>query len=424
MHDAIIFDDGLGKLGSLTDLRAAFDIRTGAWTTAWRLRRMLDLNILGFITPASLAAVTNEYHLYGHQLARGPSNLPALPPGTLLINGRCPLPPEEVKALEPGQGLVEKLTGHVIAARFGASGDYPEFFRTYSACVRSVIELPRRALISRPWHVRTFRDQALTVDLLELAAGGENDTIKGVTIVGDAPVLIRDDLGARVYPGVVIDAENGPVVIDEHATVRPGAVLIGPVYVGPHATVLDRALIKANSSIGPWCKVAGEVGGTIFQGYANKSHDGHLGDSYVGQWANLGAGTTNSNLLNTYAEVAMRASPGEPLEKTGEVFMGCIIGDHVKTAICTRINTGATLHTGAMVATSAAAGGNIPHFAWCTDDHPPGSKTFRLEKFVDVARAVMQRRKTTPSLAYLARVAEIYSEHAGTEEGDAEKKRG
>jgi len=89
MRDAIIFDDGLGKLGSLTDLRAAFDIRTGAWTTAWRLRRMLDLNILGFITPASLAAVTNEYHLYGHQLARGPSNLPALPPGALLINGRC-----------------------------------------------------------------------------------------------------------------------------------------------------------------------------------------------------------------------------------------------------------------------------------------------------------------------------------------------
>jgi hypothetical protein len=102
--------------------------------------------------------------------------------------------------------------------------------------------------------------------------------------------------------------------------------------------------------------------------------------------------------------------------------MGCIIGDHVKTAICTRINTGATLHTGAMVATSAAAGGNIPHFAWCTDEHPPGSKTFRPEKFVEIARVVMGRRKVSPSAAYLERLRELYSRGPESPEKNLEKK--
>ncbi|MCU0688251.1 MAG: hypothetical protein MUE97_00700 [Phycisphaerales bacterium] len=425
MPDAIIFDDGLGKLGALTDLRAAFDLRTGAWTSAWRLRRLLDLNVLGLVTPgagaagdsraatraAALATVTSEYHAYAKQIARAADALLSIPAGTLVINGRCVLPPEEIGRLELGQALVEKVTGHVIAARFTKAEHYVEFFKSFSASVAPwTISVERRVMLSRPWHIRTFRDQALTQDLLDIAAGGESSSEipEGVTVIGDAPLLIRDDHGAKVYPGVIIDVEHGPVVIDEHATVRPGAVLIGPLYVGRHATVLDKALIKSNTSIGPWCKVAGEVGGTIFQGYANKAHDGHLGDSYVGQWANLGAGTTNSNLLNTYGEVTMRATAQDSLERTGEQFMGAIIGDHVKTAICTRIMTGATLHTGAMIAMTAAVSGNVPPFAWCTDEHPPGTKTFRLDKFLDIARTVMGRRKLTMSEAYAALVGAVH----------------
>ncbi|MFT3685650.1 MAG: hypothetical protein QM783_12110 [Phycisphaerales bacterium] len=83
---------------------------------------------------------------------------------------------------------------------------------------------------------------------------------------------------------------------------------MGPAYIGSHSTVIERTLVKAHSSIGPWCKVAGEVGGVVFQGFANKAHDGHLGDAFVGEWSNLGAGTTNSNLLNTYGEVTMRSA--------------------------------------------------------------------------------------------------------------------
>jgi UDP-N-acetylglucosamine diphosphorylase/glucosamine-1-phosphate N-acetyltransferase len=411
MPDAIVFDDGLGKLGPLTALRPAFDVRTGAMTTLQRLTRTLDLQVLGFVVTPGLAELASQTH---DVPARAPDRLPPVAAGTLAVSGRCVLPPDEIEQLEPGQTLVEKSSGHIVAARLRSALDYPAFFGAYRPT--DWVVHCEDCLLHRPWHVRTFRDQALTTDLLELAAGGELDPIAGVTIFGENPVLIRDDEGARVYPGVIIDAEHGPVLIDEHATVRPGATIIGPAYIGRHATVLDRALIKANTSIGPWCKVAGEVGGTIFQGYANKGHDGHLGDSYVGEWANLGAGTTNSNLLNTYGEVLMRASVNDPLEKTGQQFMGCIIGDHVKTAICTRLMTGVTLDTGAMFAMTASASGNIPPFAWCTDDTPPGARAFRLDKFLDIARTVMARRKVTPSEAYIARLTELHSRGAESAE--------
>ena len=108
---------------------------------------------------------------------------------------------------------------------------------------------------------------------------------------------------------LVLDAERGPIRIDRGAVIRPGAVICGPCSIGREAVVVDRALIKPDTVIGPVCKVGGEVGGTIFQGYSNKSHEGHLGDSWEGKWVNFGAGTSNSNLLNTYGEVTMQLEP-------------------------------------------------------------------------------------------------------------------
>ena len=140
------------------------------------------------------------------------------------------------------------------------------------------------------------------------------------------------------------------------------------------------------------------MGGTIFQGFSNKSHDGHLGDSWVGRWVNLGAGTTNSNLLNTYGEVTMRLEPDGPRLRTGMQFLGAIIGDHVKTAISTRLMTGTVLSTGAMIATTAPPPTTVPRFAWLTDE---GCRTYNIEKFIEVAKTMMARRHVQPSEAYV-----------------------
>jgi UDP-N-acetylglucosamine diphosphorylase/glucosamine-1-phosphate N-acetyltransferase len=259
-------------------------------------------------------------------------------------------------------------------------------------------------MLTRPWSTRAVRDAAIDADLAALAGALPRFTGGvGVTVIGAA---VHAHASTRVAPTAVLDAEGGPIVLEEGATVRPGAIILGPAYVGPHATVLERATIRAHTSIGPWCKVNGEVGGCVFQGYSNKAHDGYLGDSWVGEWVNLGAGTTNSNLLNTYGEVIAKASPEARSERTGQRFLGATIGDHVKTAICTRLFTGCVAGTGSMLAGTAAVSGCVAGFSWVTDE---GVRPYRIDKFLEVARAAMARRKVTPGPAYVERLRALAS---------------
>ncbi len=267
----------------------------------------------------------------------------------------------------------------------------------------------RPMLLGRPWHVRSWRDECLRADLEWHAprmmksqfAEGRPEHPAGTFRLGANHVAISGS--ATIAPGVVLDSTLGHVVIDDGAVVRPGAIVCGPAYIGPHSHVLDRALIKPNTAIGPHCRVAGEVGGTIFQGFSNKAHDGHLGDSYIGEWVNLGAGTTNSNLLNTYGDVIARpfGPDGKPAsnEHTGEQFLGAIIGDHCKFAISTRIMTGAIVGTGTMWAASAPVTGTVPRLSWVTD---AGVRPHTMNKLIEVAKTVMSRRRVELSGAYRA----------------------
>jgi len=403
MTPAIVFDDGGGRLAPLTDLRASFDIRTGALTTLERLRLALDLDVLALRTPEPLAQLTRERHP-GMTVNSWPEK--AGTGGVLLINGRCPISYEPIANLEVGQSVVEESSGDVIAAMVSADAakSFMESGVLPQGAAAPAAKIPGVAMLSRPWHVRTFRDDSIASDLELLGDAEIPEVPPGVTIFGEHGLTI--DPSAKIYPGVIIDLEHGPVAIGQDVTIRPGATLIGPCAFLPHCTVLDKALIKGNTAIGPHCKVAGEVGGTIFQGFSNKAHDGHLGDSYIGEWSNLGAGTTNSNLLNTYGEVISVAAPGMSNEKTGQQFLGAIIGDHVKTAICTRIMTGAVLHSGSMFAQTAAVSGCVAGFQWSTD---AGRKPFRFDKFLEVAKAAMKRRKLEPTHAMICRLSELHA---------------
>lgn len=393
--EAVIFDDGGGQLAPLTDLRASFELRTGALTTAQRLTLAMELHIAALWVPDELVDLTRD------QLDE-PINI--LPPGDaplLLINGRCPLPLGQIEDLTLGQRLVETISGDTIAARLAR----PDAQRFLHADLPAVEDIPfdHQILLDRPWHVKSTRDLALGVDLKLIVTEPIDEPPPGVMVVGTMPVSIAPT--ATVYPGATLVAEDGPIAIGPDAVVRPGAIVIGPASVGPGSIVLERALIKGNTAIGPVCKVAGEVGGTIFQGHANKAHDGHLGDSWVGSWVNLGAGTTNSNLLNTYSEVVCQATPGGPRERSGETYLGAIIGDHCKSAIGTRLMTGCVLHTGGMFARTAPITGTTPPFVWSTD---AGDRHFRLSKFIEVARTVMGRRDIEPSEAYLHRLSALH----------------
>lgn len=380
----VLFDDGRGHLAPLTSVRAVFDVRCGALSVLERLARDPRVVIAGVVVPEALAAVVREAH-------------PGVPvnPGViegrsiLAINGRwagCGV--GEAGGLGPGEAGVEGGTGEIIAARV-SPGELSAVIGHDLARFRGVAwGETRHRLLRWPWDVIAVRDEVLAMDLGVLASAGEVAAVpRGVTVMGAGVVTIRPS--AVVAPTVVLDVSHGAIVIDEGAVIRPGSILTGPCYVGQRATILERAVIRGNTAIGPWCKVGGEVSGVIFQGYANKAHEGFLGDSWVGSWVNLGAGTTNSNLLNTYGEVSARAEPDGPRQRTGRVFLGAILGDHVKTAICTRIMTGAVVHAGVMWAASAPISGCVRPYAWVTDG---GERTFRRDTFEATARAMMARR--------------------------------
>lgn len=402
---AILFDDGKGVLSPLNDLRPTFAIRTGAMTISERLTQAFDLEPIGVVVPQPMVELTSE-------LTTLPVNTPPEEGDdeVLLINARCPLPLRAIGEIQVGQAIVEEDTQDMIAVRLTQSGVRDLLSGNQPELMPIAIE--GKHLISRPWDWRHFRDASLEFDLQVI---GQN-MIKveaepiGVTLIGTEGIAISRE--AIVMPGVILNATAGPIVIEENATIRPGAIITGPAYIGPGTTVLEQANIKPNTAIGPVCKVAGEIGGTIMQGYANKAHAGHLGDSWIGEWSNLGADTTNSNLLNTYGEVTARATPGGSMEKTGATFLGVTMGDHTKTAIGTRIMTGAIVGTGTMFAASTALSGTTEPFSWHTD---AGTKHFRLGKFVDVSLTAMGRRGIKQSQAYSRRLTILHETVTGQE---------
>lgn len=194
--------------------------------------------------------------------------------------------------------------------------------------------------------------------------------------------------GPAVEPHVVFDATGGPILVEAGAHVRAFTRLVGPCYVGAGSTILGGDV--GGSSIGPMCKVRGDVSTTVFAGLANKAHDGFVGHSYVGKWVNLGAGTITSNLKNTYGPVSMWTPAG--VRDTGMQFLGTMFGDHAKTGIGARLTTGTVLGAGANVYGSAIPPRVVPPFAW--GEHAP-YRTYRLEKFLEVAERVMARRNVT-----------------------------
>jgi UDP-N-acetylglucosamine diphosphorylase/glucosamine-1-phosphate N-acetyltransferase len=211
----------------------------------------------------------------------------------------------------------------------------------------------------------------------------------GSVVLGDSARVVA--LTASVEPHVVFDVRKGPIVLEPDVVVRAGARLEGPLYVGRHTWLLGGAI--RHSAIGPHCRVHGEVSTSVFLGYANKSHDGFVGHSVIGQWANLGAGTITSNLKNTYGEV--RLDLPESRIATGRSNLGTLMGDHAKSAIGTLFPTGAVVGTGANVVRSPTPKFVRP-FAW----DAAGARLDQA-RFLTVAGRVMPRRgvDVTPEIS-------------------------
>ena len=232
----------------------------------------------------------------------------------------------------------------------------------------------------------TALESLLIADCADFMAAPNDGVPAGSIVLGDPGHVVC--LGALVEPGVVFDVRNGAVVLDQGSEIRSGSRLEGPTYVGTSTRVLG-GFIRA-SVFGPECRVRGEVSASVFMGYANKSHDGFVGHSVVGPWVNLGAGTTTSNLKNTYGPVRLEIDD-ERIE-TGRINVGTFFGDHAKTAIGTMLATGTVVSAGANVFGTPTPPKYVPPFAW-------GCRGERMSEdgFLKVAERVMARRNVTLS---------------------------
>jgi UDP-N-acetylglucosamine diphosphorylase/glucosamine-1-phosphate N-acetyltransferase len=223
----------------------------------------------------------------------------------------------------------------------------------------------------------------LNEDIAALAAASSLASSADGIVAGTHRVYAEES--ATIEPQVYFDTTNGPVLVRRGATVQAFTRLVGPCVVGRDSVVGGDKI--SGSSIGDVCRVHGELSGAILLGHANKAHDGFVGHSYLGRWVNLGAGTITSNLKNTYGTVPFWTPDGEQDSKLQ--FLGTFLGDHAKTGIGTSLTTGTVVGAGANVYGSGMPPKVIPPFAW--GERPPYS-TYRMDKFIDVARHVMSRR--------------------------------
>ena len=201
---------------------------------------------------------------------------------------------------------------------------------------------------------------------------------------------------------VIINEEAGPVFIDNTATIQPFTVLNGPLFLGKNTLVKSHSNIS-NSIINHDCKVSGEIHSSILQPYSNKAHEGFLGHSFIGSWANLGAGTTTSNLKNNYSSVKVKWN-GKLLD-TKSIFFGSIIGEYVKTAVGTTLNTGTVIEMGCNIFTQSFPPRHIPAFSLFYKDK---LMKIKFDDFCNTTEQAMQRRNKTLSSSQKEALNSIY----------------
>jgi UDP-N-acetylglucosamine diphosphorylase/glucosamine-1-phosphate N-acetyltransferase len=333
---------------------------------------------------------------------------------SLFLNGRGIFSSNILIPLE-GKEEVFLSDGEIIGFRVhsdrleGWNPDLPLREETLREFLKSAIhrEVPIR-IARYPWNLFEWNGEIISE---EFAGSGQNEGIldERAVVQGDKNILSIGK-GSRVGPFNFLDVSNGPIQIERDVEVRPPSIIEGPAFIG-NGTHIDGAKIRSGTSIGPVCRIAGEVEESVFQGYSNKHHEGFLGHAYVGEWVNLGAGTNNSDLKNNYSNVRVTLHGKEI--NTGQMKVGCFIGDHTKTGIGSLITTGAVFGIFCnFFGGKGVSPKSVPSFSWGTNE-PFAS--YRLEEAVETAKKVMERRDVDMSKAYENLIRKFYSELQGSE---------
>ncbi|GJG87593.1 hypothetical protein tb265_27740 [Gemmatimonadetes bacterium T265] len=375
-----LYDDRVARTFAPFALtRPAAALRAGALLVAERWARALGVPVAGYVTSPDLQGFEEP--------GASPVAPEVLPAGAVVANAR--FAPSLARAAADDVA-VWRGGGRVAAVRL----DAPVAAAALVAAEHPPAAAGAEATLDGWWndaawdYVGQLQTQ-LAADLPVLAA--ELDTVEhpGVVLGGGGVYVER---GATVEPYVVFDVNAGPVVVRRGATVQAFTRVVGPCYVGEHSLVTADRI--SGCAIGDHCKVHGEISASVLVGHANKAHDGFVGHSYLGRWVNLGAGTTTSNLKNTYGTVALWTPQG--VRDSGLQFLGTLFGDHAKTGIGLTLTTGTVVGAGANVYERMPPK-YVPPFSW---GGGAPYDTYDVERFLRVAERAMARRQLplTPAM--------------------------
>ena len=335
---------------------------------------------------------------------------------SLLINGRVIPDSEilrEIGELEPGQCLLSEKE-ELLAARINLSPAIAQTLRDDQDLVPffSALLIPVQSRSSDTLIISKISDlfqenkRCIQRDFEHFAAQGKTQGIqdKHTLVYGKDNIFVEEGVKIRA---AILNAEDGPIYIGREAEIQEGAIIHGAHAICAHSTINMGAKMRGDSTIGPWSKVGGEVSNSVVWGYSNKGHDGFMGNSVLGQWCNLGADTNTSNLKNNYTSVRLWNYKNNHFEDTGSIFCGLVMADHAKCGINTMFNTGTVVGVGSNIFGSGYPRNFIPSFSW--GGHA-GFSTYKLDKVIEVAEIVMQRRKMALSQKEKDLLAIIFEE--------------
>lgn len=363
----ILFDGNVrNALLPFTYTRPVADIRIGILTIREKWEHRLGL---------TTTTITEEYLEEKYPMVEMAKNI--------LINSSY-LPTkalvEQVKMLSENQAIFNN--GEVVA--FFAKKTQEEVnFDTYEQ-----FEFEDDVIkIDHTWDIFSKNGEAIEQDFQLLTQGRRSQPIpEGVRYLNKEHIFIEE--GAEIS-FAILNASTGPIYIGKGAKIMEGSIVRGPFAMCENSVLKIGAKMYGPTTLGPYCKVGGEVNNSVLFGFSSKGHEGFLGNSVLGEWCNLGADTNTSNLKNNYAEVKLWNYESDRFAKTGLQFCGLMMGDHSKCGINMMFNTGTVVGVSANIYGSGYPRNFIPSFSW---GGPSGLTTYQLKKVFQVAEAVMKRR--------------------------------
>lgn len=369
----ILFDDNASQtLLPLTFTRPVANLRIGILTIAEKWAKHLDIDY--------------SYHTRPYLQVKYPQ---VVAEENIFINGAfCPdeFLVEAIAKLNPGQAL--NYNGQLVAVKLNAieaAAFTPDL--EYS----SSIDYDRTPLyLKYPEDIFRKNDIELRKDFKLLTSGRVSATISNTnTIIGD-DFFAEEGATAECS---TFNTKNGPIYLGKNSDVWEGAHIRGAFALCNDSQVKMGAKIYGATTIGPFCRVGGEINNSIIWGYSSKGHEGYLGNSVMGEWCNIGADSNNSNLKNNYAEVKLWDYTTQHFRKTGLQFCGLIMADHSKCAINTMFNTGTVVGVSANVFGAGFPHNYVPDFSW---GGAGGFEIYTLKKMFETTALVYSRRENRP----------------------------